>query len=98
MLILALHEQPCTNFKARRNPLSFQEVNKGAGEFYRDRAGSGVGFPRWVEGEVGLMRLVEALFSKLNTHVFLPLFASKDKEVTVDTWDTESGCPESILV
>lgn len=44
------------------------------------------------------MQLVEALFSKLNTHVFLPLFASKDEEVTVDTWDIESGCSESVLV
>ena len=57
-----------------------------------------MGFPGWVEGEVGLMQLVEALFSKLNTHVFLPLFSSKDKDVTVDTWDIESGCSESVLV
>lgn len=71
--------------QARRNPS--QEVNKGTAEFYRARAGSGVEFPRWV-GEVGLLQSVEVLFSKLNTHIFLPLFAKKDREVTVDTW----GC------
>ena len=70
--------------QARINPS--QEVNKGTAEFYRDRAGSGVEFPRWV-GEVGLLQLAEVLFSKLNTHLFLPLFAKKDREVTVDTWE-----------
>ena len=45
-------------------------------------------FLKCVEEEVGLLPSVEVLFSKLNTHIFLPLFAKKDREVTVDTW----GC------
>lgn len=43
------------------------------------------------------LQFVEVLFSTLSTHVFLPLFAGQDKEVTV-LCEKQSDCSRPIFV